>query len=229
MRRRYDTSQILLHNEHIRAVLEEELRGQSALYGRRLAYTRLKQLGVPVARDRMFELVRELDPDGVASRMFARQKIPRGDYRVAGPNRVISVDGHHKLTLYGFEVYAGIDAYSRYITWIHVGISTRTAIAVLRSYLDHLSEHGTLPYTIRSDRGTETHMMANAHCQLHQELNPDSVWSDHYWYGTSTANQRIESWWRHMSKGQTIVWKVCISRHGFITVIIKANLYQGLF
>jgi hypothetical protein len=61
-----------MHNEHIRAVLEEELRGQSALYGRRLTYTRLKQLGVPLARDRMFELVRELDPAGVASRMFAR-------------------------------------------------------------------------------------------------------------------------------------------------------------
>jgi len=103
-----------------------------------------------------------------------------------------------------------IDAYSRYIIWIHVGISTRTAVAVLRSYLDHLSERRTLPYTIHSDRGTETHMMANAHCQLHQELNPDTTWSDHYWYGTSTANQRIESWWRHMSKDQTIAWKVYI-------------------
>jgi hypothetical protein len=133
-------------------MLEEELRGQSALYGRRLTYTRLKQLGVPLALDHMFELVRELDPAGVASsRMFARQKIPRDDYRVAGPNRVISVDGHHKLTLYGFEVYAGIDVYSRYITWIHDGISTHTAIAVLRSYLEHLSEYGTLPYTIQSD------------------------------------------------------------------------------
>jgi len=115
----------------------------------------------------MFEQVRELDPDGVASRRFARQKIPCGDYRVASPNRVMSVDGHHKLTLYGFEVYAGIDVYSRYITWIHVGISICTAVAVLHFYLDHLSEYGTLPNTIRSDRATETHMMVNAHCQLH--------------------------------------------------------------
>jgi hypothetical protein len=97
-----------------------------------------------VARNRMYDLVRELDPDGVASRMFARQNIPRGEYRVADPNRVMSVDGHHKLTIYGFEVYASFDVYSRYIIWIHVGISTRTAVAVLRSYLDHLYEHGTL-------------------------------------------------------------------------------------
>ena len=210
MRRHYDRSQIPLHNQQIRAILQDELRGQSALYGRRLTYTRLKQLGVPVARNRMYEQVRELDPDGVTSRQFACQNIPRGEYQVAGPNRVMSVDGHHKLTMYGFEVHAGIDAYSRYITWIHVGISTQTEVAVLRSYLDHLFKYRTLPYTIRSDRGTEIHMMANVHCQLHQELNPDTAWSDHYWYGTSTANQHIESWWRHMSKGQTIAWKVCI-------------------
>ena len=58
----------------------------------------------------MYQLVRELDPGGVASHMFARQNVPHGEYRVAGPNRVMSVDGHHKLTLYGFEVCAGIDA-----------------------------------------------------------------------------------------------------------------------
>jgi beta-glucosidase/6-phospho-beta-glucosidase/beta-galactosidase len=54
-------------------------------------------------------------------------------------------------------------------------------------------------------------MMANAHCQLHLELNPgpNFTWTDHYWFGTSTANQRIESWWRQMSKGQTLAWKVC--------------------
>ena len=79
----------------------------------------------------MYEQVSELDPDGVTSRQFACQNIPCGEYQVAGINRVMSVDGHHKLTMYGFEVYAGIDAYSTYITLIHVGISTRTAVAVL--------------------------------------------------------------------------------------------------
>jgi len=101
MQRRYDTSQIPLHNHQICTILQDELRGQSALYGRRLTYTRLKQLGVPVARNRMYEQVHELDPGGVTSRQFARQNIPHGEYQVAGPNRVMSVDGHHKLTMYG--------------------------------------------------------------------------------------------------------------------------------
>src|SRR5690554_6416820 len=61
----------------------------------------------------------------------------------------------------------------RYITWIHVGISTRTAVAVLRLYLDMVEECGLLFDHIRSDRGTETPMMANANWQLHQGLIPD--------------------------------------------------------
>ena len=60
--------------------LEEDLRGQSTLYGRHLTYIQLKQLGVPVVRNRMYQLVRELDPGGVARRMFARQNVPHGDY-----------------------------------------------------------------------------------------------------------------------------------------------------
>jgi hypothetical protein len=113
MRRRYNAAAIPVHNEHVRAILESELRGQSALYGRRLTYTRLRQLGISVGRNRMYELVRELDPAGVAARHFGQQRVPRGDFSVSGPNRILSVDGHHKLSLYGFEVYAGIDAYSR--------------------------------------------------------------------------------------------------------------------
>jgi hypothetical protein len=51
-------------------------------------------------------------------------------------------------------------------------------------------------------------MMANAHWQLHQAVCPERALDEIYWHGTSTANQRIESWWRQMSKSQTLVWKV---------------------
>lgn len=62
---------------------------------------------------------------------------------------------------------------------------------------------------IRSDHGTETLMMANAHWQLHRALNPDIPFNQIYCFGTSTLNQKIESWWRLMSKSQTKAWKVC--------------------
>jgi len=105
-----------MHNEIVHTALRSEIRGKSSLYGQRHSYTRLKPCGVPVARDRMYQILRALDPIGVANRAFAQQRIPQTDFSVAGPNQILSVDGHHKLGLYGIEIYAEIDAYSRYLS-----------------------------------------------------------------------------------------------------------------
>jgi len=51
-------------------------------------------------------------------------------------------------------------------------------------------------------------MMASAHWRLHQALDPNIQFKEICWYGTSTLNQRIEAWWRHMSRSQTLAWKV---------------------
>jgi hypothetical protein len=40
-----------------------------------------------------------------------------------------------KLAPYGIEIYAAIDAYSRYVVWIYVGVSGMTAVSVVRQYL----------------------------------------------------------------------------------------------
>lgn len=88
-------------------------------------------------RDRLFAAVKQLDPDGVYRRANDLQR-HRGEYIVPGPNWLWSIDGHCKLNFYGIEIYAAIDAYSRYIIWIYVGISSRTAVSVLRQFLDTL-------------------------------------------------------------------------------------------
>jgi len=87
--------------------------GQTTLYGREYTYQHLKQSGIPVVRDRMFSILKELDPIGVANRSLHLITNPQGAYFVPGPNFVWSVDGHHKLSMYGLKIYAGIDAYSR--------------------------------------------------------------------------------------------------------------------
>jgi len=51
-------------------------------------------------------------------------------------------------------------------------------------------------------------MMASAHWILHQAQHPDLAFREVWWYGTSTLNQRIKAWWRHMSRSQTLAWKV---------------------
>jgi len=114
MRRRFEHNHIPAHNELMHNALRQQLsNGHAYAYGRRHLYTSLKRAGIPVARDRMYEQLRLLDPAGIASRPFALQRTPRGTYHVPGPDVVLSVDGHHKMSEYGIEVYAGIDGYSR--------------------------------------------------------------------------------------------------------------------
>lgn len=95
-------------------------------------------------------MVKTLDPEGLAARTQRLQR-HRGQYIVPGPNYVWSVDRYLKLINYGIEIYAAIDAYSRYIVWCYVGISARTSISVCRQYLDTVATLGFIPQAIRSD------------------------------------------------------------------------------
>ena len=113
-----------------------------------------------------------------------------------------------KLQPYGIEIYASIDAYSRYIIWIYVGISARTQISVVRQYLETVKSAQILPQKLRSDHGTETGLMGEAHVQLVQKHDPTIQIEDCYIYGTSTENQRIEAWWAQLTRGLLFKWRV---------------------
>jgi len=145
---------------------------------------------------------------------------------VPGPGAVWSVDGYEKLAFVGIQIYACTDAYSRYIIWIYIGksvcrqlafgasicsnlhghacfankyigISNRCAVSVLRQYLATCEETGVIPMIIRSDRGVEMPMMADAHHALRMDaakLDASALpISQVYAYGKSTTNVRIES------------------------------------
>lgn len=101
-----------------------------------------------------------------------------------------------KLEPFGIEIYAAIDGYSRYMIWVYTGVSARTAVSVMRQYLDTVSRTGFQPRIIRSDRGTETRLMADTHYEI-RRLEDPTVDEPRkcYWFGRSVDNQRIESWW----------------------------------
>lgn len=82
-------------------------------------------------RDSLFAIVKELYPEDVVARTKDMQR-HRGEYIVPGPNYVWFLDGYCKLDHFGFEIYAAIDAYSRYVVRIYMGISARTSVGVLR-------------------------------------------------------------------------------------------------
>lgn len=153
-------------------------------------------------------MIRELDPAGAQSRttQLTRQ---RGEYIVPGPDFLWSVDGHDKLAPFGIQIYACIDAYSRHIIWIYVGISSRTAQSVKKQYLETVRSRTYHPKFVRSDHGVETPLMAEAQFALSsRSSNGIEKFGDCYLYGGSIHNQRIERFWGILQQFQLGEWRV---------------------
>jgi hypothetical protein len=121
-----------------------------------------------------------------------------------GPDQEWSVDSHCKLDRWGIQIYAGIDAYSRFVPWCYTGISSHTVLSVPAQYLDILPQRRYRPHRLRSDRGKETIWLANIHYQLcvwqQQQAGEDSniEFQEVYKYGTSKEN--VNKWWKPLSE-----------------------------
>ena len=155
-----------------------------------------------------------MDPDGVSARTSQLNR-RRKDFIVPGPNWMWSLDGYCKFDFVGIEIYAAIDAYSRNVLWAYCGISARTEISVMRQYCDMLRGGSRMPQFLRTDHGSETPLLAATHYELSNSVRTNTAedieFRDCYLFGTSTANQRIESWWGQLSKGQVGRWRVKFS------------------
>ncbi|KAI1818900.1 hypothetical protein F4861DRAFT_544577 [Xylaria intraflava] len=213
---------------------EKVAQGITQRLGRGNLYTHMRQRQYNLSRDAIFKVYREFHDDKIQERLKAAQR-RRGGWTTPGPNYIWSVDGHLKLAQYGFEIYAAIDAHSRFIPWFFVGFSGLTARSVFAQYMHIVGAYGFIPQLIRSDRGNETVMMATAHNILTQhtkarrfprqlpriedlangqvpqpEPERDGIipWSECWSWGKSTHNQRIESWWNQLQENRTLFWRV---------------------
>ena len=126
-----------------------------------------------------------------------------------GPDWIWSIDGHDKLSPFGIEIYAYIDVYSRNIIWIYVRISNRISYSVVYQYLITCAKLGYCLKLFRADRGGELPLIAEAHFVFSRLINPDvKRIEDCFWFGKSTKNQRIESWWQELEMSQLFRWRV---------------------
>ena len=122
------------------------------------------------------------------------------------------MDAYCKLEHWGIQIYAAIDVYSRYLVWIYIGITARTAWSVYAQYIATATSGAVIPMIIRSDRGAETVAAADAHYYLSSQLReqPEEQplgFSDCFRFGTSKKNQRIEAWWNQQSFSTTARWR----------------------
>ena len=159
----------------------------------------------------------------------AKFKKARRDYAVFnGPDEVWSVDGHEKLSNWGIEIYACIDAHSRRILWWYAGTANRKQVSVAKQFIKAVDAYKIVPRRIRADRGTETTLMADLQFQqrrqhlvktgqcteddLDEEDKLREYFRSCFIYGTSVRNIRIESWWSRLEAYQLRPWLVSYSR-----------------
>jgi len=126
--------------EVVRATLRQFFEDQSHIdtvvraYGKDHLYTYLRQKQINISRNAAFATYREFYADEIERRR-QRLQYRRAGWTTPGPNFIWSIDAYCKLEHWGFGVYAGIDAYSRFITWFYVGIAANTSWNVLSQYL----------------------------------------------------------------------------------------------
>ena len=208
-------------NQKLQDIVKEELdKGTIEGYGKELLqkyfcikghttsqyiYSRTYIYKANIYRDSLFSIVKQLDLIRLERRTKDLNR-KKGEYIVPSPDFIWSIDGHDKLSQWGFQIYACIDAYSRNIIQIYIGISNRTAQSILYQYLLTIRDLGYRPYIIRSDRGKETLLSAKVHfalsCTIEDNPNPDLKVRDCWFFGSSIGNQRIESWWSQIEKSQ---------------------------
>ncbi|KAJ7354871.1 hypothetical protein OS493_029426 [Desmophyllum pertusum] len=142
-------------------------------------------------------MVRELDPEGCEVRKAKRLR--RRKYSSPGPNFCWHLDGYDKLKPYGFPIHGCIDGWSRRILWLQVARSNNNPEVPASYFIGCVNECGGCPVKVRTDCGTENGIIAAMQCEFRGTL-------DAHKYGTSPANQRIESWWSFFRRNRSTWW-----------------------
>ena len=213
--RRGDTDAGLRDEEILRVVREQLDKGLINDFGIRTMHANLRSNNLYISRDKTMRALRIVDPEGVKRRHEAKHR-RRKKYFIEGPNKIWSVDAHCKLEIVGIQIYAVIDAFSRKILWIYVGPSARTAVSVVAQFLRYFKDRKVMPERVRSDRGVETILAADAFhklCLAQPDRYPEWRAIEWCWmFGKSTANQRIEAWWNQLQTSMLQRWVVFFDR-----------------
>ena len=90
-----------------------------------------------------------------------------------------------------------------------MGISNRTSQSVAQQYLMCCCSTGIYPRFLRADRGGELLIIVETHFTLLRlsDLTVTRI-EDCFYFGKSTKNQRIKSWWQELEMSQLFRWRV---------------------
>lgn len=110
-------------------ILVKTFRSEKPESGIRYLIGFLRRHGLRVQRKRVISSVARVDRLGRTLRR-RRTKAPRRQYKVARPNALWHIDGHHKLILWGIVIHGCVDGYSRTVNinfaYIHLNLNCNT-------------------------------------------------------------------------------------------------------
>ena len=115
--------------EDVEETVKKELEGPGKLLGYRALHKKVRQkYDILVTRDQVYDVMYDLDPEGLAARGGVRTKKIRrkkGNFSSKGPNWVHSLDGRDKLMGYQnspfpVAIYGCLDTASRKLLWLRV-------------------------------------------------------------------------------------------------------------
>ena len=162
--------------------------------GYRSIWRKLKsEYHLSVKRDKVLKFLRLIDPQGVEAR--SRYRLKRRQYSVRGPNYLWHVDGHDKLKPFGFAIHGCADGYSRKVIWLEVSTTNNKPEVIAHYYLKSLLEYG-IPCAVRADKGTENNLIEVIQIALRYTDDDKRAKHNSFLRGKSTANERIEKWWK---------------------------------
>ncbi|KAH0567784.1 hypothetical protein KQX54_013739 [Cotesia glomerata] len=165
--------------------------------GYRSLWKKLKlEYNLQVKRDTVYELLKIIDPDGLANRFD--NKLRRRQYVSPGPNFIWHLDGYDKLKKFGFAIHGCIDGFSRTVLWLEVATTNNDPAVTAHYFLKTVKRLKFLPTIIRSDKDSENGIIGELQICLRKRHRDKLAGDNSFIQGKSVKNQRIESYWGRM-------------------------------
>lgn len=167
----------------------QEIKSQHPTSGETMIQGQLLHRGIKVPRAKLCESIHCVDHANTVNRHSS--VIKRRIYSTPHPNSVWNLNGNHKMIRWKLIIHAGIDGFSRLITYINCA-NNNLASTVLEQFLKGVSVYG-LPVSGRTDHGGEN-IDVWRHMLLHYHDLSCIVTS------SSVHNKRIERLWRDVTR-----------------------------
>ena len=195
----------IYHKDTVNVVLEPikaGIDGSSTNLGYASIDQKLRHNGIKTDRETVRLSLKTTDPDG--AKRIKGHKVKRRVYVSQEANIMWHIDSYDKVKPFIFPIYGANDGFSRKILWPNICPSNNDPCLISYFYVNRISNLKCVPRTIRGDRGSENVVVAGMQLYFRGEHEDSMSRHSSFLFGSSTNNQRIESWWSILKRQNSV-------------------------